>query len=250
MSSHEENPREWVRGIWEVWFDEVIPQLDEFDNSLTNVTGTANSTNKRPPADTSAALAESLAALLNVENKVAEVKEDVKEKLVTLPIYDLNDPIVDDEIEREQIEILKEEVLKLSTVLKRDVRSPLKAISLCRRGAILRKLGKLVSAMGDLNKAIDLVPNFVDALWHRHFIYLVEKDTDSAMTDLNLIVRIYRYHAGAYMSRAALYSERGDVIEAIDDYTMAIRSKPNNAEAYFLRAKLYEIVSLVFFCLF
>ncbi|XP_062863091.1 uncharacterized protein ttc6 isoform X2 [Trichomycterus rosablanca] len=111
---------------------------------------------------------------------------------------------------------------------------------LCRRGALYKKLGHLNQALEDLNDAILLEPNLLDAYWHRHSIYLLRNVTDSALSDLNFIIKHNKNHADAYMSRAEIYRMKNNATQAILNYTQAIRCKPDDAETYFKRAKMYE----------
>ena len=71
----------------------------------------------------------------------------------------------------------------------------------CRRGAILRKLGRIEPAFADLTRAIELEPTMVDAYWHRHLVHLLLNRKQQAMDDLNLVVKYNKTHAEAYKSR-------------------------------------------------
>lgn len=50
------------------------------------------------------------------------------------------------------------------------------AYNLSRRGALLRKIGKLLRSQEDLELAIKTEPHFLDAYWQRHLLYLLQGD--------------------------------------------------------------------------
>ncbi|KAG8516456.1 Tetratricopeptide repeat protein 6, partial [Galemys pyrenaicus] len=119
------------------------------------------------------------------------------------------------------------------------------AFSYCRRGAIYRKLGKLQSAMIDLQKAIDLEPLFLNAYWHRHFIYLFQDKINEALDDLNYIIKYNKNNAEAYLSKAEIFRRKNEITLAILNYTQAIKCKPMDADIYFRRGEAYEIENKV-----
>ncbi|KAM5243495.1 tetratricopeptide repeat protein 6 [Hipposideros larvatus] len=119
------------------------------------------------------------------------------------------------------------------------------AFSYCRRGAIYRKLGKLQSAMNDLQEAILLEPLFLNAYWHRHLIYLFQDKINEALDDLNYINKCNKNNAEAYLSKAEIFREKKDITLAILNYTQAIKCKPMDADMYFRRGEMYEITNKV-----
>ena len=48
------------------------------------------------------------------------------------------------------------------------------AFDLARRGALARKLGLVGAALADLEAAIGMEANYVDAYWQRHLIFLTQ----------------------------------------------------------------------------
>ncbi|KAB1277823.1 Tetratricopeptide repeat protein 6 [Camelus dromedarius] len=115
----------------------------------------------------------------------------------------------------------------------------------CRRGALYRKLGKLQSAMNDLQKAILLEPLFLNAYWHRHFIYLFQGKINEALDDLNYINKYNKNNAEAYLSKAEIFRRKKDMTLAILNYTQAIKCKPMDADTYFRRGEMYEVENKV-----
>ncbi|XP_071786267.1 uncharacterized protein [Asterias amurensis] len=204
--------REWVRGIWDAWFDEVFPSSDvdsesDFEEELSPV---ISPTKRRVSGASSAASVE----------------------------IDIIQPIMETEDDRDIVEWLHEEVLQLTEIIERAEKpSP---FDLCRRGAMYRKLGKLKQAWEDLNRAILLEPQLLDAYWHRHLLYLLRHKSTKALEDLNTILKINKEHAGAYRSRAEIFRQRGDVTMAIMNYSQTIKLDRNDHEAYYKRAEMYE----------
>ncbi|GAB5572808.1 tetratricopeptide repeat protein 6 isoform X3 [Prionailurus iriomotensis] len=119
------------------------------------------------------------------------------------------------------------------------------AFAYCRRGAIYRKLGKLQSALKDLQEAILLEPLFLNAYWHRHFIYLFQDKINEALDDLNYVNKYNKNNAEAYLSKAEIFRGRKDITLAILNYTQAIKCKPTDADIYFRRGEMYEIANKV-----
>ncbi|XP_054988059.1 tetratricopeptide repeat protein 6 [Sorex araneus] len=155
-----------------------------------------------------------------------------------LPMLELSDSLESD-LAPEIIQYYNSEVEKLTEEINNKTKYP--AFLYCRRGAIYRKLGKLQSAMHDLQKAILLEPLFLNAYWHRHFIYLFQDKYNDALDDLNYIIKHNKNNAEAYLSKAEIYKARNDITLAILNYTQGIKRKPTDADAYFRRGELYEM---------
>ncbi|KAF4018029.1 hypothetical protein G4228_009399 [Cervus hanglu yarkandensis] len=166
------------------------------------------------------------------------VDEDSSEGVKQSPKLELSDsltcglpPAVIKHYESE-VEILTEEI---------NSKKKYPAFLYCRRGALYRKLGKLQSAMNDLQEAIFLEPLFLNAYWHRHFIYLFQDKINEALDDLNFINKYNKNNADAYFSRAEIFREKNEITLAILNYTQAIKCRPMDADMYFRRGEMYEI---------
>ena len=97
------------------------------------------------------------------------------------------------------LQLLADEIRVMDEVIASSERP--RAYDYARRGAILRKVGRIEPALQDLNKAIELEPSMLDAYWHRHLINLLLNRKQLAMEDLNYIIKINKNHAEAYKSR-------------------------------------------------
>ncbi|XP_059135977.1 tetratricopeptide repeat protein 6 isoform X2 [Peromyscus eremicus] len=168
---------------------------------------------------------------------VIHIQKDIPEPVAELPKLELNDHVKCD-LPPEVIKYYEAEVERLTQEIKNEKRNPVFAY--CRRGAIYRKLGKLQSAMNDLQETIFVEPLFLNAYWHRHFIYLFQDKINDALDDLNFINKYNKNHAEAYLSKAEIFREKKDYTLAILNYSQAIKCRPRDADLYFKRGELYE----------
>ncbi|XP_060031436.1 tetratricopeptide repeat protein 6 isoform X2 [Erinaceus europaeus] len=143
----------------------------------------------------------------------------------------------------EVTEHYKSEVKLLTEEINRKKKYP--AFLYCRRGAIYRKLGMLQSAMSDLQEAIRMEPLFLNAYWHRHFIYLFQDRISEALDDLNYINKYNKNNAEVYLSKAEIFKGKNDTTLAIINYSLAIKCKPTDADMYFRRGEMYELENKV-----
>lgn len=106
--------REWVRDIWDVWFDEVFPPLEECDKHSTVV---SHDQNESP------------------ELEIREIEKVDPSKTLTdgETVADL----------QAKLEALNETMAQQTTP---------NAFDVCRRGGLYKKLGLLSQAMEDLNQ--------------------------------------------------------------------------------------------------
>uniref|UniRef100_A0A8C2VL38 Tetratricopeptide repeat domain 6 n=1 Tax=Chinchilla lanigera TaxID=34839 RepID=A0A8C2VL38_CHILA len=165
------------------------------------------------------------------------VKRDLPESTEEPPKVQLSDSLACDlppEVIKHyesEVEILTEEINEKKTF---------PAFAYCRRGAIYRKLGKLQSAMNDLQEAILLEPLFLNAYWHRHFIYIFQDKMNEALDDLNYISKYNKNNADVYLSKAEIYRRSNNITLTILNYSQAIKYRPTDADIYFRRGEVYE----------
>ncbi|XP_059812571.1 uncharacterized protein ttc6 [Hypanus sabinus] len=215
--------REWVRNIWNKWFDEVLPPLKPPRKTVTDQ-------NDRPllyKGNDSQPVMANLGEI-HLQNLLLPTES---EKTVVYPLYSEVSTF-----QNTQAALLSE-VNKLINLI--NVKGGSTAFNYCRRGALYRKLGQLQLAMEDLNKAIQLEPMLLDAYWHRHFIYLLQMKTSDALDDLNFVLKHNKSHADAYTSKGDIYRKKGDIIMAIINYSQGLKCRPDD-DVYFRRAEMYE----------
>ncbi|XP_042714425.2 tetratricopeptide repeat protein 6 isoform X3 [Chrysemys picta bellii] len=201
--------REWVRGIWNSWFDEAFPP--------------------------SRASTEEKDAKVLTDTKKVDSAEQGKPDL-EIDLMDSANPVLVEDLA--DIEDLETEINRLTLLIENEGNSL--AFHYCRRGAINRKLGKLKSAMDDLEKAISLEPLLLNAYWHRHLIYLFQEKNQAALDDLNFIIKWNKNNADAYLSKAEIYRNQGNNALAIINCTLAVKCNPTDDDIYFRRAELLE----------
>ncbi len=222
MDDYYDNEREWVRDIWNVWFDEVIPQLDgtggrkqsemkkgskqqsdneehEEDNTSTVMDDQSTmNTNSKLNLSSSVSISH-LPTAKQLAGQTDSSNEQLKPVNLKSPTpYFLFDRIeLDHTTDINALKILEKEV----EVLTKRIESKPSPFDFGRRGTLYRKLGFIKLALDDLNKAIEMEERYVDAYWQRHLIYLLQDYKDEALDDLNIILKINRTHSGAYLSR-------------------------------------------------
>ncbi|KAH9523334.1 hypothetical protein Btru_066421, partial [Bulinus truncatus] len=216
----EENEREWVRGIWNFWFDEVFPPTP-------------------PESDVDEPVKENIDDKEIVEKKEEKkkLKNEIVEEILSQDIEAI-EPITNMPKNIEIYKALQEEITKLTKVI--DVIKNPTAFDFCRRGALYRKIGQLKKAEADLDRAISIEPDLLDAYWHRHLLYILQDRKNSALEDLNYIMKRNKNHSGAYRSMAEIYKQQNDITMAIINYSSAIKFNPSDHEAFYQRAQLYE----------
>ncbi|XP_020617284.1 uncharacterized protein LOC110055244 [Orbicella faveolata] len=202
---------------WYVWFDEVYPPtpaIPEIKFDLQSLTS------PRPHS-------QSKSTAVVIDN---DILEDIQ--------------VIEPEIrssDRELYNALQEEVERLTDLLETTQKPESTAIFLCRRGAVLRKLGYLKRAWDDLNRSIELEPKLLDAYWHRHLLHLLQDNRKSALDDLSFIIKHSSTQARAFRSRAELYRLENDATMAIVNYSQAIKLNPADAETYYQRAAMFKM---------
>ena len=93
-------------------------------------------------------------------------------------------------------------------------------------------IGNWDGAILELDTAIDLNPNFVNAYHYRAVIHSYLQHYDQAMADINKALTLDDKHILSYFFRAGLFANKLEVDKAIDDFNKIIRLEPNNGKAY------------------
>ncbi len=103
------------------------------------------------------------------------------------------------------------------------------------RGVININLERDEEAISDLNEAIRLNPNYVEAYVLRGLSNNNLGRREEAISDANEAIRLNPNSTEAYFLRGLSNNNLGRREEAISDLNEAIRLNPNSAQAYFLR---------------
>lgn len=111
------------------------------------------------------------------------------------------------------------------------VSTVLKAEDFLARAVNKRKEKNYQGAIYDLNKAINLNPQYAEAYYLRGISYSNAGNPQKALPDVNQALKINPNHGEAYGLRAYLYSREKNYQAAVRDYTQAIKINPNDVES-------------------
>jgi tetratricopeptide (TPR) repeat protein len=99
-----------------------------------------------------------------------------------------------------------------------------------------------MEALLNLNKALELDPNYAQAYFVRANIKDAFDDRHGAMKDYNLAIEKNPKFADALFARGNVKMKLQDYYGAIDDYTAAISINENYIDAYFNRGKAKQFL--------
>jgi tetratricopeptide (TPR) repeat protein len=111
-----------------------------------------------------------------------------------------------------------------------------------QRGRELLEKSEYVEALVNLNKAIEIDPNFSAAYYLRGNIKDNFEDRHGAMKDYNLAIEKNSKFAEALYARGNVKMKLQDYYGAIDDYSAVITINENNVDAYFARGKAKQFL--------
>lgn len=111
-----------------------------------------------------------------------------------------------------------------------------------QRGRELLEKSEYVEALVNLNKAIELDPNFSAAYYLRGNIKDNFEDRHGAMKDYNLAIEKNSKFADALYARGNVKMKLQDYYGAIDDYSAVITINENNVDAYFARGRAKQFL--------
>ena len=98
--------------------------------------------------------------------------------------------------------------------------------------------GDTVAALTDLNSALDINRNLINAYLLRADIESNHKEWDQALADINEAVKLEPRMVPLYINRAFIRYNSDDYFGAMSDYNYALELEPDNAAATFNRALL------------
>ncbi|MDR1112987.1 MAG: tetratricopeptide repeat protein [Bacteroidales bacterium] len=114
-----------------------------------------------------------------------------------------------------------------------------RAAELLIQGNAYYAKGDYDKAIEDYSKAIDLMPDDVEAYNYRGNAYALKCDYDKAIEDFSKAIELKPNDAEAYNYRGVAYRKKGDYDKAIEDYSKAIELEPDDAGAYYIRGSVY-----------
>jgi len=101
--------------------------------------------------------------------------------------------------------------------------------------------GEFEKAMEDYDRALELNPEYVDALNNRGMIRGLQQQYQEAIRDFDEAIRIRPDFAKAYNNRGNARRFLGDADGALQDFTRAINIKPTYLDAYINRGILFYL---------
>jgi len=101
------------------------------------------------------------------------------------------------------------------------------------------KQNDLERGLADLNKGIEVEPNYPNCYVNRGNIYGMQQKMNEALQDFNTAIRLKPDYFDAYVNRAIAHSVLGNFDKALQDYSTAIELNPNNFQLYFNRGYSY-----------
>ncbi len=113
------------------------------------------------------------------------------------------------------------------------------------RGRLRAAEGDTVGALADLDKAISISRNLINAFLMRAQIESEQKRWEAALQDMDAAIRLQPQEADLYVNRAYLRYNLDDYFGAMSDYNYTLELEPYNSAALFNRALLrYEVKDL------
>lgn len=82
------------------------------------------------------------------------------------------------------------------------------------------------AATRDFNYAVELKPDYIDAIFHRGVVRVVRGNYDEAIEDFDHVIRLKPDHAAAYYNRGRLRYWKGERGAAIADFQQARELDP------------------------
>lgn len=96
-------------------------------------------------------------------------------------------------------------------------------------------------ALKNLNLAIQINPNEIDAIYNKVLILKKYGDLEDALLTVNNLIKINPNFDLAYYLLGEVFYELNSKEQAIDSYLKSITLNPNNANAYFKLANIYLV---------
>lgn len=116
------------------------------------------------------------------------------------------------------------------------------AKELTQKGRELYEKNEFMDALLNLNKALEIDPNFAPAYYLRGNIKDNFEDRHGAMKDYNTSLEKNAKFADAFFARGNVKMKLQDYYGAIADYTSAITINENYIEAYFNRGRAKQFL--------
>ncbi len=114
------------------------------------------------------------------------------------------------------------------------------ALAYNSRGAAFSKLGEQGRALEDINKALQLKPNYALAYYNRGKIHAGLNDNGRALEDFTASLKINPKHEKSFLERGIIKSKENQLPQALDDFNNALKLDPKDAAVYNNRGIVYK----------
>jgi Tfp pilus assembly protein PilF len=114
------------------------------------------------------------------------------------------------------------------------------ALAATTRGEALLRSGKTEEALGEFDRAIELDPHNVQALYSRGLLYQGEKQHQLAIDDFSTANGLSPQRADPLLGRAISYLALDKTNEAAADLDEAAQADPQNPQIWMTRGLAYE----------
>ena len=114
------------------------------------------------------------------------------------------------------------------------------ALAATTRGEALLRSGKTEEALGEFDRAIELDPHNVQALYSRGLLYQGEKQHQLAIDDFSAANGLSPQRADPLLARAISYLALDKTNEAAADLDEAAQADPQNPQIWMTRGLAYE----------
>ncbi len=118
-------------------------------------------------------------------------------------------------------------------------RIPKEARKAFQQGVRLKQEGERDQALLRFNKAIDLFPEYFQALSERGDLYVFQRKLDEAAMDFAVALTIDPQYGPALRGSGYCKLEKKEFAQAIDDFDRSISAEPENANTYLLLGIAY-----------
>lgn len=112
---------------------------------------------------------------------------------------------------------------------------PKDAASYSARGSVRARVGDLIGAREDFDRAIELDPKSADAHCGRGYLRLYNADYKEALADFDRATVLEPKNVAAYCGRGQARSDLGNEKDALADFNYGIKLDPANAPSYIFR---------------
>lgn len=114
------------------------------------------------------------------------------------------------------------------------------AIDYTNRGFTYSHLKQYDKALADLERAIEMDPNYAEAYSSRGRIYADLQKYEVALADLDRSIELDSSSSGMYYNRGLVHYQAGDYQSALIDYGQAIKLDPVDADIYINQGMVYS----------